>query len=68
MVIKKYNVSEWGLLTPREVARLLNVHPNTVKRISFDSLPFYRISTRGDRRYSVEDVHLYLDRGFYGER
>lgn len=50
------------LLTVREVAVWLHLHPNTVKRISPKALPFIRVGTRGDRRYSRGDVEAYLDR------
>lgn len=57
-----------GMLKPKEVAQWLGVHPNTVKRLSDrGELPFYRIGTRGDRRYKPSDVTTYLDgRGFRG--
>ena len=52
------NNSELGpLLTVREVARLLHVHSNTVRRWSDQGLlRSYRISRRGDRRFRREDV------------
>ena len=49
------------LLTVREVARLLHVHTNTVRRWSDRGLlRAYRISRRGDRRYKREDVARFL--------
>ena len=43
-----------------QVARILNVHVNTVKRIPPTELPFYAIGSRGDRRYLVNDLDKYL--------
>jgi hypothetical protein len=47
------------LLTVMQVAKLFNVHPNTVKRLP---LPFYRITDRGDRRYRQSDIDAWLNR------
>jgi len=45
------------LLTVREVAGILNVNANTVRRWSNDGrLKVCRISRRGDRRFFFEDV------------
>jgi excisionase family DNA binding protein len=45
------------MLTANEVARLLNVHMNTVRRWSNrGNLRTYRIGSRGDRRFEQEDV------------
>ena len=45
------------MLTTNEVARLLNVHINTVRRWSNSGiLKAYRIGTRGDRRFERIDV------------
>jgi len=50
-----------GMLTARELARLPNVHINTVRRWDESGmLKAYRIGTRGDRRFSREDVALFL--------
>jgi len=49
------------LLTVREVAQLLHVHTNTVRRWSDHGLiRAYRISRRGDRRFRREDVARFL--------
>ncbi len=49
------------MLTTREVAQLLNVHVNTVRRWSNqDILKSYRLGTRGDRRFKREDVAAFL--------
>jgi excisionase family DNA binding protein len=48
-------------LTPRELARLLNVHINTVRRWSDRGvLKAHRIGPRGDRRFSKEDIAEFL--------
>ena len=45
------------MLTTSEVARILNVHINTVRRWSNQgSLKSYRIGSRGDRRFRKDDV------------
>jgi excisionase family DNA binding protein len=50
-----------GMLTTRQLARLLNVHINTVRRWDKQGLlKAYRIGPRGDRRYSREDVDVFL--------
>ena len=49
------------MLTANEVARLLNVHINTVRRWSNQGLlPTYCIGCRGDRRFEREDVIKFL--------
>jgi len=49
------------MLTVREVARLLNVHSNTVRRWSERGMiRAYRISRRGDRRFRREDIARFL--------
>ena len=49
-------------LTVNEVGLWLGVCVNTVKRIPPADLPFFRVSTRGDRRYRQEDVIRYIAR------
>ncbi len=57
-------VSELGpLLTASEVAEMLHLHVNTVKRLGDrGELPFFRVCRRGDRRFRLEDVVAFLTR------
>jgi len=49
------------MLTTREVAQLLNVHINTVRRWSNRRiLMVYRIGSRGDRRFKRRDIEKFL--------
>ena len=49
------------MLTVREVARLLNIHGNTVRRWSDRGIiRAYRITRRGDRRFRREDIAYFL--------
>jgi excisionase family DNA binding protein len=49
------------MLTTSDVARLLNVHMNTVRRWSNQGmLKAYRIGSRGDRRFRREDIDYFL--------
>jgi len=50
-----------AMLTISEVAQLLNVHINTVRRWSNQGiLKAYRIGSRGDRRFRQEDIASFL--------
>ena len=50
-----------AMLTTREVAQLLNLHVNTVRRWSDQGiLRAYRIGPRGDRRFKREDIDNFL--------
>ena len=54
-----------ALLSTSQVARLLNVHINTIRRWSNTRmLPSYRIGTRGDRRFRWVDIQHLLRQGF----
>jgi excisionase family DNA binding protein len=49
------------MLTTSDVARLLNIHINTVRRWSNQGiLKAYRIGSRGDRRFREEDIVSFL--------
>jgi excisionase family DNA binding protein len=51
------------MLTASEVAEMLHLHVNTVKRLGDrGELQFYRVCKRGDRRFRLEDVLEFLDR------
>ena len=48
-------------LTVAKAARLLGVHPNTIRAWSDQGrLRFYRINQRGDRRYRLDDLQGFL--------
>jgi len=50
-----------NMLTVQEVARLLHIHPNTLRRWSNRGLiKAYRITPRGDRRYQREEIIGFL--------
>ena len=49
------------MLTVREVAQLLHIHTNTVRRWADRRIiRAYRITTRGDRRFRREDIAHFL--------
>ena len=49
------------MLTTSDVARILNIHINTVRRWSNQGrLKSYRIGSRGDRRFRREDIASFL--------
>ena len=51
------------LLTASEVADMLHLHVNTVKRLcDRGELPFFRVCKRGDRRFRYDDVVEFLRR------
>lgn len=50
-----------ALLTVRDVARILHIHPNTLRRWSDKGLiKAYRITGRGDRRFSQKEVERFI--------
>ena len=51
-----------AMLRTAEVARLLGVHENTVRRWESDGrLKAIRLGSRGDRRFWAEDVHTAME-------
>lgn len=51
---------QW-MLTVGEVARLVHVHPNTVRRwADTKQITSYRVGVRGDRRFKFDDVDSFL--------
>ena len=52
-----------AMLTVAEVAQMLSVHVNTVRRWSNQGqLKAYRIGSRGDRRFYLDDVRSFISR------
>jgi excisionase family DNA binding protein len=48
-------------LTVAEVADILHVHPNTLRRWTDEGkIAHYRITERGDRRFKLTDVENFL--------
>lgn len=65
MVVLRYN----RLLTISEVAEMLHMHVNTVRRWSDNGiLKHYRIGPRGDRRYSEANVTSIINSPTYGHK
>jgi len=57
------------VLRTGDVARLLNVHVNTVRRWSNEGiLAAYRIGHRGDRRFKRHDIAAFLTEELTGNR
>ena len=56
------------MLTTSEVAHLLNVHINTVRRWSnLGILQAYRLGSRGDRRFRREDITSFFAKDGRGD-
>ncbi len=52
------------LMTTSQVAHLLHVHPNTVRKwVSEGLLSAYRLGPRGDRRFTHEEIDRFLRAG-----
>jgi len=55
-----------GMLTIPEVAKLLHIHPNTVRQWTNKGLlPAYCIGTRGDRRFKRDEIDSFIKRAKY---
>ncbi|MBA7466759.1 hypothetical protein ES707_01949 [subsurface metagenome] len=58
---QKPDLNSKVMLTTSDVARLLGLHPNTVRHWSNQGLlKSYRIGPRGDRRLKQEDIDSFL--------
>ena len=65
MVTQRFDSTR--LMRVGEVAGILHVHPNTLRKWSDQGLiPTYRIGQRRDRRFAVEDLLAFLTRGGNG--
>ena len=57
MVDNNHKDQNSRMLTVRQASRILNVHPNTLRRWSEHGIiKSYRIGPRGDRRFKLEDI------------
>ena len=57
------NEGELRALTTKEVAHILGIHQNTVRRWSdLGIIKSFRISARGDRRFKHEDIYRFLNK------
>ena len=65
MVTQRFDSTR--LMNVGEVAEILHVHPNTLRKWSDQGLiPTYRIGQRRDRRFAVQDLVDFLTRGGNG--
>ena len=49
------------LLKTKDVAEILNAHPNTIRRWSKQGkIEAYRIGSRGDRRFRQSDIDSFI--------
>ena len=60
------SASDGPPLHAHEAAEALSVHVNTLKRIPPSDLPYFRLGSRGDRRYRRQDVTAYIARRLVG--
>lgn len=45
-----------------ETAAMLDLHPNTVKRLPPAELPYWTFNKRGDRKYDKADVEAFIEK------
>ncbi len=65
---KKPELRSRVMLTAADVAILLGIHTNTVRRWANKGiLKPYRVGARGDRRFRREDVDAFLEKGKAGD-
>lgn len=56
-----------GMLRVGEAARMLHVHPNTLRKWSSVGLiPSFRIGSRQDRRFLIRDLVKFLEQSASG--
>lgn len=60
-------MSKSNMLTTRDVARIFNVHPTTIRRwCSRDKIKAYRTGTGGKYQFKREDIAVaYLERSIH---
>ena len=57
----KVESTDSEMLTTAEAARLLHVHPNTIRQWANKRLLHaYRLGPRGDRRFKRKDIDLFI--------
>lgn len=54
-------------LRAAEVAVILGIHRNTLRRMQPEELPYFTVNDRGDRRYAKADVDAFLRRRSVGQ-
>jgi excisionase family DNA binding protein len=61
LAAEKITLQSKVMLTTGEAARLLGLHPNTVRRWTRKGLlAAYRVTPRGDRRFQRKDIDAFL--------
>ena len=67
MVMRRTRRADIKMMPVGEASQILHVHPNTLRKWSDQGLiPTYRIGTRRDRRFAVQDLVAFLTRGGNG--
>ena len=66
LVVKTVSMEDDNMLTTGDVARILNIHVNTLRRWSKRGIiKSYRIGPRADRRFGRDEVASFLNLGWY---